>query len=113
MISETKERHWLNREIPLWGLIMVAGTICGWGANIHFDVKNQAIELAKYKNTHDSVTRMAWQMDTVAKDSAEIRENLKSITSLNMDIWMLQRQVMELECKTGGSCTTNTPKKPK
>lgn len=113
MSSETKERHWLNREIPLWGLIMVAGSAAAWAVNIHFEVKNQAQELSSYKKTLESVTRMAWQMDTVAKDFSEVRENLKAITTQSMDIWMLQREVLELKCKTGGRCEEPQARKPK
>lgn len=56
---------------------------------------------------------MVWQMDTMSKDFAEVRENVKAITPQSMDIWMLQREVSDLNCRTGGRCSDSPSRKAK
>lgn len=113
MSSETKERRWFNAEIPLWGIVTLAVSMGGWLVNLEYRVRTQEAESAIHKKTYESVGRMVWQMDTVAKDFAEVRENVKAITTQSMDIWMLQREVSDLNCRTGGRCSESPVRKVK
>lgn len=113
MSVETKERKWFNTEIPLWGLLMLFVSMGGWLVNLEYRVRTVETESVAFKKTYESVGRMVWQIDTVAKDFAEVRESVKAISTQNMDIWMLQREVSDLNCRTGGRCLEPAIRKPK
>jgi len=113
MNVEPKESRWFNTEIPLWGLLMLAVSMGGWLVNLEYRVRTLETESVAFKKTYESVGRMVWQMDAVAKDFAEVRENVKAITTQSMDIWMLQRDVSDLNCRTGGRCVEPSTRKAK
>lgn len=113
MSGEAKERRWLSTEIPLWGLLTLAVSMGGWLVNLEYRVRTLEAESAAFKKTYESVGKMVWQIDTVAKDFGEVRENVKAITTQSMDIWVLQREVMELNCRTGGRCVEPQPRRTK
>lgn len=113
MSGEVKDRRWFNTEIPLWGLLMLAASMGGWLVNLEYRVRTLETESIAFKKTYESVGRMVWQMDAVAKDFAEVRENIKAITPQSMDIWMLQREVSDLNCRTGGRCAEAPNRKHK
>lgn len=100
-----EKKRWLITEIPLWGLIMVLGSAAAWAINIHFEVKIQAAELAKYKSTHDSVSQMVWLMGTFKDDLTAIRSDMKTVAKLNLDVTILQNDLAALDCRTGGRCS--------
>ena len=85
----------------------------GWLVNLEYRVRTLETESVAFKKTYESVGRMVWQIDTVAKDFAEVRESVKAISTQNMDIWMLQREVSDLNCRTGGRCVDPAIRKPK
>lgn len=117
MSGDQKERRWFNTEIPLWGVITMVFTISvsmgGWLFSLEYRVKTLEAESVVFKKTYESVGKMVWQIDTVAKDFQELRESVKAISTQNMDIWMLQREVSDLNCRTGGRCVDPAARKPK
>lgn len=113
MSADEKPKKWLSTEIPLWGVIMMAVSMGGWVVNLEYRVRALEADAVTSKKAYEAVGRMAWQIDTVAKDFTEVRENLKAITTQSMDIWMLQREVSDLNCRTGGRCLDNSARKPK
>lgn len=108
-----EKKRWLSAEIPLWGLVTMAVSMGGWLVNLEYRVRTLETESVAFKKTYESVGRMVWQIDTVAKDFAEVRESVKAISTQNMDIWMLQREVSDLNCRTGGRCVDPAIRKPK
>lgn len=108
-----EKKRWLSTEIPLWGVITMAVSMGGWLVNLEYRVRTLETESVAFKKTYESVGRMVWQIDTVAKDFAEVRESVKAISTQNMDIWMLQREVSDLNCRTGGRCIDPAIRKPK
>lgn len=92
---------------------MLAVSMGGWLVNLEYRVRSLEADSAAAKKAYESVGRMAWQLDAVAKDFAEVRENLKALTTQSMDIWMLQREVSDLKCRTGGQCVDHTTRKAK
>ena len=108
-----EKKRWLNTEIPLWGLILACVGMAGFLINFEFRMRTLENDSAAAKKISESVGRMAWQVDTVAKDFAEVRESVKAISTQNMDIWMLQREVSDLNCRTGGRCIDPAIRKPK
>lgn len=108
-----EKKRWLSTEIPLWGVITMAVSMGGWLVNLEYRVRTLETESVAFKKTYESVGRMVWQIDTVAKDFAEVRESVKAISTQNMDIWMLQREVSDLNCRTGGRCVDPAIRKPK
>lgn len=91
----------------------MAVSMGGWLVNLEYRVRTLETESVAFKKTYESVGRMVWQIDTVAKDFAEVRESVKAISTQNMDIWMLQREVSDLNCRTGGRCVDPAIRKPK
>jgi len=112
-LEPTEKKRWLSTEIPLWGVITMAVSMGGWLVNLEYRVRTLETESVAFKKTYESVGRMVWQIDTVAKDFAEVRESVKAISTQNMDIWMLQREVSDLNCRTGGRCIDPAIRKPK
>lgn len=112
-MEPTEKKRWLSTEIPLWGVITMAVSMGGWLVNLEYRVRTLETESVAFKKTYESVGRMVWQIDTVAKDFAEVRESVKAISTQNMDIWMLQREVSDLNCRTGGRCIDPAIRKPK
>lgn len=112
-MDQPEKKRWLATEIPLWGVITMAVSMGGWLVNLEYRVRTLETESVAFKKTYESVGRMVWQIDTVAKDFAEVRESVKAISTQNMDIWMLQREVSDLNCRTGGRCVDPAIRKPK
>lgn len=112
-----EKKRWLSTEIPLWGVITVflsaSVALGGWAISIDRKGDSWESEAAASKKTNESVGRMAWQLELLAKDSAEIKEFVKSMNKLSMDVWILQREVDEIRCHTQGRCGDSQSRKPK
>lgn len=108
-----RDRRWLDAKIPLWGLLTVAGSMGGWLVNLEYRARTLEAENAVFKKTYESVGKMAWQVETMAQGFIEVKDTMKSITTQNMDIWMLQQQVSEINCRTGGRCLDQPARRAK
>lgn len=103
-------RGWLNREIPLWGVVtlvlsvLVAGG--GWLVNLEFRVRSMETDAVAFKSSYKAVEQAGWEMKSVAQNVSAMREDMKVIARLNVDVLILQRDVQELACRTGGRCET-------
>ncbi|MGU3629831.1 hypothetical protein [Comamonas sp. C24C] len=111
--GEIKERRWFNTEIPLWGLLTMAVSMGGWLVNLEYRVRTLEAESVVFKKTYESVGKMVWQVDTMTQGFLEIKDNVKAITTQNMDIWMLQREVSDINCRTGGRCVETPQRRAK
>lgn len=113
MNEKSADRRWFNTEIPLWGLLTVAASMGGWLINLEYRMRNQEAETVVFKKTYESVGKMVWQVDTMAQGFLEVKDTMKAITTQNMDIWMLQQQVSEINCRTGGRCLDQPTRRAK
>lgn len=111
--SEIKERRWFNTEIPLWGLLTMAVSMGGWLVNLEYRVRTLESESVVFKKTYESVGRMVWQVDAMSQGFVEFKDAMKAVTTQNMDLWMLQQQVTEINCRTGGRCIDHLPRRAK
>lgn len=109
----SRDRRWLDAKIPLWGLLTVACSMGGWLVNLEYRVRTLEAESIVFKKTYESVGKMVWQVDTMAQGFLEVKDTMKAITTQNMDIWMLQQQVSEINCRTGGRCLDQPARRAK
>lgn len=108
-----KEGRWFNTEIPLWGLLTVAVSMGGWLVNLEYRVRTMEADGVVFKKTYESVGKMVWQVDAMAQGFLEVKDTVKANATQNMDIWMLQQQVSEINCRTGGRCIDQPARRSK
>lgn len=99
------KRKWFNSEIPLWGVLtFIVFPVSAWLVNLEFRVRTVEADAISMKKTYESVSRMVWQVDGMSQGFAEMKKTVESINTQNMDIWMLQREISDINCRTGGRC---------
>lgn len=108
-----RDRRWLDAKIPLWGLLTVAVSMVGWLVNLEYRIRTLEAESVVFKKTYESVGKMVWQVDAMAQGFLELKDAMKAITTQNMDIWILQQQVSEINCRAGRGCVDVPPRKIK
>lgn len=113
-MDEPQKRRWFNTEIPLWGVLtFIVFPVALWLVNLEFRVRTVESDAVAMKKTYESVSKMVWQVDTMAQGFLEFKETVKAIKTQEMDLWMLQRDIADINCRTGGRCTDGPQRKGK
>ncbi len=104
----TAERGWLNRDIPLWGVITVTMSLLvtagGWLVNLEFRLRSMETDAVAMKASYKNVDQLVWQMKAVQDTLLAMSGDMKTIARLNVDVLLLQREVDAINCRNGGRC---------
>lgn len=113
-MDQPQKQKWFNSQIPLWGVLtFIVFPVASWLINLEFRVRTVESDAVVMKKTYESVSRMVWQVDGMAQGFSGLKEDVKSISTQQMDIWMLQREISDINCRTGGRCTDHPQRKSK